>query len=102
MPYAKWLGAREMFFILATVLLSIFFLYAYLVNKTIMNAVAREETNEKIAELSSTIGNLEFSYMSEKSGITLEVAHARGFRDATPTQFISRVGGSVVTYNSVR
>ena len=93
-------SAKVLFFMLASVLLSLFVMYGVLINKTIMNVVARQNSEKEIASLSSTVGDLEFQYMNLKSGITLELAHAKGFEDVVPSHFLSRASVSkTLTYN---
>jgi hypothetical protein len=76
--------------------------YVYLVNKTIMNVVARERIESDISTLSSSVGALEFKYISLKNGVTLELAHAKGFQDALPTTFIDASKRPALSYNSSR
>lgn len=85
---------------LAGVLLSIFVMYGFLINKTIMNVVARQNSEKEIASLSSAVGDLEFKYMNLKSSITLELAHGKGFQDNLPSRFLSRTSpAKTLTYN---
>lgn len=91
------INTKILFYTCAVILISIFALYAYLVNKTIMNVVARESAEKQIATLNTTIGGLENNYMVLKNTITLDLAHADGFQDATPA-FISR-NSSTLSYN---
>lgn len=79
-----------MFFVLATLLVIIFAVYVYLINKTVMNVVAREQTEQDIAQLSGTLGELEFKYITLKNIITLDLAYERGFQETSPKAFISR------------
>jgi hypothetical protein len=97
------ISTRGLFFCMAAVLLLVFASYFYLVNKTIMNVVAREKTERTIAQLSGTIGELEFKYITLKNGVTLDLAHAKGFQDASPTKFLARNDtGTTITYNYSR
>jgi hypothetical protein len=93
------LNTRILFFALASMLVGLFILYAYQINRTIMNVVAREDAAHEIANLSSTIGDLEFKYMTAKSMITMNLAYQKGFHDSVPSQFISR-SGSTLSYNT--
>ncbi len=95
----KKISSKMLFFIFATVLVIVFALYAYLVHKTIMNVVARQKAEDQIATLSGTIGNLELQYMTAQNSITLNLAYSKGFKEATPSQFIAR-GSSALSYNS--
>lgn len=98
-PIWQRINTKILFFILAATFVSIFLLYAYLVNKTIMNVVARQHTEKSISALSSKLGDLEAKYLALQGGVTIDLAYARGFKDANP-QFISRSG--VVAYNTAQ
>jgi hypothetical protein len=87
-------------YLLIAAVVSTFFLYIYLVNKTIMNVVTRERAQSNISSLSTTLGSLEFKYITLKNGVTLDVAHEKGFQDASPTAFLARKTGGPLTYNS--
>ncbi len=97
---AVWnrVSSRVLFYIFALILVSVCISYAILLNKTIMNVVAREKTERTIASLSGTIGELEFTYMNKRGSVTLDLAYSKGFRDATPSQFIPR-NSQEVSYN---
>ncbi len=102
-PFIYSISARTMFFMLVAILLFIFGSYFYLVNKTIMNIVTREKAQKSIAALSGTIGELEFKYIGLKNSVTLDLAHSKGFQDASPTQFLARNhAGKAITYNYAR
>lgn len=91
---------KALFFIVLGFLISTFVMYVFLVNKTIMNVVAREKVEKNISSLSTSIGELEFKYISLKNKVTLELAHSKGFSDVSPTRFIARNGnGSSLSYN---
>ncbi len=64
LPLWHMISTKALFFILAALLLTIFGLYAYLVNMTIMNVVSRQNTERSISNLSTTIGELEYKYMA--------------------------------------
>ncbi len=94
------INSKMLFILLSAILVLIFASYAYLINKTIMNVVARESTERRIASLSTTIGELEFKHMTSKSQITLDLAYQKGFLDALPSQFLAYNGTSKITLNS--
>jgi hypothetical protein len=99
LPIWHIISSKTLFFILATILVTIFGLYAYLVNKTIMNVVSRQNTEQSISNLSTTIGELEYKYMTLRNGITIDYAYTQGFHDSVASQFITR-GPSTLSYNS--
>ncbi len=65
--------------VFCTALLS--FLYIYFINSSVLNAVAREQSNKEIASLVIKISGLENSYMAIKSELSIDKAHSLGFQD---------------------
>jgi ABC-type lipoprotein release transport system permease subunit len=101
-PLIYKLSNRTLFFILAGILVSVFVFYVYLVNKTVMNIVAREKTERTIATLSGAIGELELKYIHLRNSVTLDLAHAKGFKDVTSITFIPKNASSELSYNTSR
>ena len=64
--------------------------YAYLINKAVLNVVAREKAESQIATLNSHVGDLEYKEMTLQSTLTLDLAHSLGFTDTTNVTFVSR------------
>jgi hypothetical protein len=81
---------KKVFFVLISILLVLAMCYAYFVNKTVLNIVARKNIQEEISVLSSDISGLEFDYMKYKNTITLGYTHDLGFNDVKNTTFITR------------
>lgn len=103
LPITQKISTKALFFIVLATLLFTFFSYIYLVNKTIMNVVAREKIENNISSLSTTIGTLEFKYITLKNAVTLDLAYTKGFEEATPTKFIARQSsGTSLSYNFTR
>lgn len=98
---ALWqrISTKMLFFVLSGILIAIFFLYIFLVNRTIMNVVARSNTQKSISSISTTVGDLEGTYLTLQSMITIDLAYQKGFKDATP-EFIGRDG--TIAYNTSR
>jgi hypothetical protein len=97
------LNTKVLFFVFATLLVGTFLCYVYLVNATIMNVVAREQIETNISDLSTTIGTLEYKYISLKNAVTIDLAHAKGFTDASPTSFLARKDAApALSYNGAR
>ena len=63
--------------------------YVYCVNQTVFNIIKRQKFEIQISELSSKIGVLESQYISLKNGVTIDVAHALGFKNSS-SEFVSR------------
>ncbi len=73
-------------------------LYGVLVRQTVFNVVSRQQSENKITDLNSKIGDLEFKYMTATNNITIEMAYAKGFKDVTDPSFITRTTlGQVAT-----
>ena len=73
-------------------------LYVYLVNKTVHNVVARQATESQISNLSTTLSESEFQYISAKAGVNMQLASTLGFQAVSgDVQFVTReqVGKSV-------
>ncbi len=96
-PFIGRISQKLLFYLLAAILLSVWFLYAFLINKTVMNVVAREKTESTLSALSGSEGNLESKYLALESAITIKEAYQKGFVDAS-AQFINR--SSNVAINS--
>ncbi len=78
-------------------------LYGYFLNAAIVNVVEREKAEEKMARLNSQIADLEFSYISLKNVISLDLAYSLGYQNAEGAKFISRKsGGKEISFNQIR
>lgn len=64
--------------------------YAFLLQKAIMNVVAREKISTDIRTLSTSVSELEAKYLTVKNTINIELAHAKGFKNAEVSNFISK------------
>ncbi len=65
--------------------------YVVIVNKAVLNAVAKEHAEQEIVALGSKLGEAEFQYIHSKGEITLDYAHERGFVAAgSKTVFVTR------------
>lgn len=93
---------KKIFFIVLAVLLVMATLYIYLVNRMVVNIVGRQQAEHNISTLNGTIGALESKYIALKNGVTLDVAYAQGFHDATPVSYLSTNQNSALTYNYSR
>lgn len=65
-------------------------LYVYFVSKSVLNVVMREEIEQDIAALSSTIGDLEFQYLSLQNSVDLSRAQEFGLVALDEKQFVAR------------
>jgi len=73
--------------------------YAYFVNATIVNAVAKTSLESDISTLTSALGEKEAEYLTLKRGISLAYAKSLGFEEAgkEATTFVSYRSG--LTFN---
>ncbi|MEK7463579.1 MAG: hypothetical protein AAB610_00440 [Patescibacteria group bacterium] len=64
--------------------------YAYLLHDAITNVVERESVVRENRIVSTSVSELEAKYFSVKNSITIELAHAKGFKDSEVSSFISK------------
>jgi len=83
-------GTKTLFVGLVSGLAVMFLLYSYLVGSIIFSVVARKDTEAKTREQRSAVGVLEVEYLKLAGQITLERAHALGFKEATSQVFAAR------------
>ena len=85
---------------MAILLILLAFLYAYMVNKTVWNVVARENAEKNISSISSNIDDMEFQYIALKNAITPDLAASLGYTESDNTVFITRNDASEnLSYN---
>ena len=65
-------------------------LYAYFLNATIVHIVERKAIEKDITTITTHISELEFSYMTMSTDITLSYALEMGFIEPKQTVFASR------------
>lgn len=70
---------QNKFWTLSGVLASLVFCYLSLVGMTVSNTLDRQRTEKQINELQGTVSELEFSYISINSSMTLDKAKSLGF-----------------------
>ncbi len=64
--------------------------YIFLVNKTVLNAVAKEKIEHEIASINSDLSEKEFQYISSKGSVTRDLATNMGFVSAEDkTSFVT-------------
>jgi len=87
-----------LFLVFALLLVS----YGFLVNKTIMNAVAKQNLTKEISSLNSTVDSMEFTYLSLENNITMDLAAAKGYVAVPENNFaviVPAKGGSALSVN---
>lgn len=68
--------------------------YLYLVNSTILHAVAGEEIRTELMTVTSSIAELEATAISMRNAIDINTATALGYREAKISKYIERRGVS--------
>lgn len=84
-------GSSKLIFIgLACITVFLVATYIFLVNKTVLNAVAKEKIEHQIASINSDLSENEFKYISAKGEVTMELATSLGFVSAADdTTFVT-------------
>jgi hypothetical protein len=70
-------------------------LYIYGVTATVRNTVARQSLEAEVMNISTDLGEMEFTYIGLMNGVSLQVAYERGFKDVTSPVYISRAQNSL-------
>jgi len=81
---------KTIFWTLFGVLVISIAFYMYCVNATVHNTVARQNLEAEASRLALKISNEEFQYITKRNSVTLALAHSLGFKEASPSQYISR------------
>ena len=71
--------------------------YGYLVNETVMNVVELEKNESTIADMRSSIAELESAALALREKMSVEYAHSLGFVEVATTY--AHVGPSGLTFN---
>lgn len=64
--------------------------YVFLLQKAIVNVVERERVSLQVKSASADVGSLEEKYFSLKNAITIDLAHAKGLKNAENITYISK------------
>lgn len=81
---------EKLFVLLVTGILILAASYVFLLQKAIVNVVAREKVVAEVNIKTTQVAGLEANYFTLKNSITLEMAHTKGFKDAAVTAYISK------------
>ncbi len=87
---------KNIFWTLIGTILLLAGFYIYSINATIHNVVVRQNLENEASQLTLSLSNEEFKYISMKNGVTLEMAHSLGFKDAETNTFVGRGGDAAV------
>jgi hypothetical protein len=78
---------RQIFWAAFSMLALLLVAYGFLMQRTILNAIAKEHMQENITALNTEVNTLEFQYLGMKNSITPDLARARGFVAVAKDQF---------------
>lgn len=65
-------------------------IYLFLLCNMVFNIIGRKNMEMELRSLSSSVGNLELSYLSLSQKANLDLAHQMGFSESTNKEFAAR------------
>ena len=75
--------------------------YIYAINVTARNIALRQNLEEQVATVSTSLSSLEFAYIKLKNNVTLELARHYGFREVRNPLYISRTPSAPLSFNVI-
>ena len=78
---------KKIFWILFSMFVFLLFFYGFLINRTIVNAVYKQQMEKNIISLNSEVNAMDFQYLGMKNNITEELASSKGFVTVPGTNF---------------
>jgi hypothetical protein len=81
---------KNIFWALVGILFFCMCFYMYSINTTVRNVVLRSTLQNKISELTLSVSNSEFQYISAQNNVTLASAYSLGFKDVAEKIYISK------------
>lgn len=81
---------EKLFLILIMSVVVILGLYFFLIQKAVVNVIAREKLVVETTERSGEVAMLEAKYFTMKNSITLDLAKAKGFKNTPISAYISK------------
>jgi len=79
---------KKIFWLLFSLFVFFTISYGFLLNKTMMSAVSKQNIEKQITSLGSEVNSLEFDYLNLKNSITFELAMLKGFVPAPSDKFV--------------
>ncbi len=92
----------RLFWTLIFLSVTLLVMYIYGVNITVRNTVARQNIESEVSNISTRLGEMEFTYISLTNKVSLQVAYARGFKDVNAPEYISRAKGTALSMNTLK
>lgn len=79
---------KKLFWTLFSLFIFFVISYGFLLNNTMMNAVAKQNMEKEMVSLNSDVSSLEFQYLNIKNSITLDLALSdKGFVSVSSNKF---------------
>lgn len=76
--------------------------YVYAINATAHHIAVRENLEEKVSNIESDLGALEFAYIDLKNNVTIDTARQFGFKEVKEPLYVSRQNNAgSLTLNTV-
>ncbi len=94
-------GEKKLFWILFSLSVLFIVLYGFLINKTIMNAVYKNNMQKEIGALNNEVDSLDYEYLGLEKGITTDLALSKGFVNITTTNiaYVSKENATALSLN---
>jgi hypothetical protein len=91
---------KNVFWFLAAALLLCVGLYIYCVEATVHNVVVRQNIENQFSQLSQSVDNAEFQYISMRNAITIDTAKSLGFVEVGNKSYVSKPSLGYLSVNS--
>ncbi|MDB5194127.1 MAG: hypothetical protein JWN50_141 [Parcubacteria group bacterium] len=89
----------RIFWILVSICFVSSILYIYAVSSAVSNTVSRQSLEREVGTLAARIGEMEFTYIGMKNGVSLAVAYGHGFKDVSAPVYVSRAASASLSVN---
>lgn len=88
--FQTWYSDRVAVWILGAVIVAALAFYFFSIDQTVRNVVERQQIQQEVATLRSSIGELEFAYIEKKNNIDLQTASRLGYKRTDSPNYITR------------
>ncbi len=89
------------FWLLVSIFVLCLVVYVSCVRSTISNTITRVSLESATADLSASVGEMEFSFIGLENKISLNTAYERGFQNVSAPIYVSRSSGRSLSMNVV-
>lgn len=91
---------QRFFWLLVSISVFSLFIYVYAINATAHNIAIRQNLEREVADIGVRLSSLEFASIELKNAVTIETAHAYGFKEVRQPLYVSRGISSSLTLNT--